>query len=212
MIDFVTCLAMDVTTWLVALGAAALVLNLVVALGSKRPKPHMAVSEHAKAAFTRNTPPMAAFYPWPRNPWLLQRTVVVSWLIGAGVLYAAAAIFGAPPRKGITAIWAAAQSAVTAVPIGLWAPTSSMMELHSFLMFPFEWLRCHPLVVAGLASLLGAWLGSVVVPLDWGVWWQVWPISHSFAAVGGWLLGAAVGAAARLCDSRAAAPPRAHVE
>lgn len=27
-----------------------------------------------------------------------------------------------------------------------------------------------------LGVLLGAWLGATTVPLDWDVWWQVWPI------------------------------------
>ena len=41
------------------------------------------------------------------------------------------------------------------------------------------------------ATLFGAWLGSIVIPLDWDRWWQVWPISNCIAMVAfslfGWI-------------------------
>jgi phosphatidylinositol glycan class F len=41
-------------------------------------------------------------------------------------------------------------------------------------------------------AVVGAWLGALAIPLDWGRWWQEWPISCSFGAVFGSLLGALI--------------------
>ena len=41
----------------------------------------------------------------------------------------------------------------------------------------------------GLATLLGAWLGAVPIPLDWDRDWQVWPISCCLGAVSGHVTG-----------------------
>ncbi|XP_027018888.1 phosphatidylinositol-glycan biosynthesis class F protein [Tachysurus fulvidraco] len=38
-------------------------------------------------------------------------------------------------------------------------------------------------------SVIGAWLGAFPIPLDWDRPWQVWPISCSFGATGGFLTG-----------------------
>lgn len=40
-------------------------------------------------------------------------------------------------------------------------------------------------------TIFGAWIGSIVIPLDWEVWWQAWPISNCISmltfAVIGWI-------------------------
>ena len=41
----------------------------------------------------------------------------------------------------------------------------------------------------GVASLLGAWLGAVPIPLDWDRDWQVWPVSCCLGAVLGHVVG-----------------------
>ncbi|KAI5623430.1 phosphatidylinositol-glycan biosynthesis class F protein [Silurus asotus] len=38
-------------------------------------------------------------------------------------------------------------------------------------------------------SVVGAWLGAFPIPLDWDRPWQVWPISCSLGATGGFLTG-----------------------
>ncbi|XP_050679692.1 phosphatidylinositol-glycan biosynthesis class F protein [Leptidea sinapis] len=44
------------------------------------------------------------------------------------------------------------------------------------------------LVNNAVFTLCGAWLGAVVIPLDWNTPWQVWPIPCYLGAVGGYLL------------------------
>ncbi|XP_023940671.1 phosphatidylinositol-glycan biosynthesis class F protein [Bicyclus anynana] len=44
------------------------------------------------------------------------------------------------------------------------------------------------LVNNALMTVCGAWLGAVVIPLDWNTPWQQWPIPCYLGAVGGYLL------------------------
>lgn len=41
------------------------------------------------------------------------------------------------------------------------------------------------LVKISYGSIIGAWLGALVIPLDWDRWWQKWPISCLIGAVFG---------------------------
>jgi phosphatidylinositol glycan class F len=43
--------------------------------------------------------------------------------------------------------------------------------------------------IQGLSPLVGAWLGAVVIPLDWERPWQQWPISCVLGAVVGQAIG-----------------------
>ncbi|XP_050343523.1 phosphatidylinositol-glycan biosynthesis class F protein [Nymphalis io] len=44
------------------------------------------------------------------------------------------------------------------------------------------------LVNNALLTVCGAWLGAVVIPLDWNTPWQQWPIPCYLGAIGGYLL------------------------
>ncbi|XP_013184528.1 phosphatidylinositol-glycan biosynthesis class F protein [Amyelois transitella] len=44
------------------------------------------------------------------------------------------------------------------------------------------------LVNNSIITICGAWLGAVVIPLDWNTPWQQWPISCYLGAIGGYLL------------------------
>jgi GPI ethanolamine phosphate transferase 2/3 subunit F len=39
-----------------------------------------------------------------------------------------------------------------------------------------------------IGAVIGAWLGALVIPLDWDRWWQQWPISCCFGAISGSIL------------------------
>lgn len=48
----------------------------------------------------------------------------------------------------------------------------------------------HRLVaLPALLSVLGTWASAVVLPLDWDVWWQQWPIPGVVGCFAGWYLG-----------------------
>ncbi|XP_049869859.1 phosphatidylinositol-glycan biosynthesis class F protein [Pectinophora gossypiella] len=44
------------------------------------------------------------------------------------------------------------------------------------------------LVNNAMLTVCGAWLGAVVIPLDWNTPWQQWPIPCYLGAIGGYLL------------------------
>lgn len=44
------------------------------------------------------------------------------------------------------------------------------------------------LVTNALLTVCGAWLGALVIPLDWNTPWQQWPIPCYLGAIGGYLL------------------------
>lgn len=39
------------------------------------------------------------------------------------------------------------------------------------------------------AGIAGAWVGAAAIPLDWGAWWQVWPISCELGLALGHVVG-----------------------
>ncbi|KAF9162989.1 hypothetical protein DFQ26_003050 [Actinomortierella ambigua] len=45
----------------------------------------------------------------------------------------------------------------------------------------------------GWMTILGAWLGSIVIPLDWDRPWQEWPVSCVLGAFGFYIIGTVVG-------------------
>lgn len=44
------------------------------------------------------------------------------------------------------------------------------------------------LITNALLTVCGAWLGAIVIPLDWNTPWQQWPIPCYLGAIGGYLL------------------------
>ena len=77
---------------------------------------------------------------------------------------------------------------------------SRSMVFHSILLFtsrprnPVERLHFFP----AMGSLVGAWVGALVIPLDWDRPWQVWPVSCTYGACGGYVLGCMVACLANI--------------
>lgn len=63
------------------------------------------------------------------------------------------------------------------------------------------------LCCAGVGALSGAWLGAVALPLDWGAWWQVWPLP----CIAGLVVGHAAGSVMGLASCTKEKPPERHV-
>lgn len=168
--------------WLLALGAFALVLN---------------VSFGALGGISCST---------------LARQSCAWVLCGGAALWVTCVVFGAPVWRPITLLWALSQSCISVLPLGLFValpPPSSRTagdgaggdkngsgggSVAHFLLFPGTWLSVSPASFPGLLALLGSWGGAVVVPLDWGQKWQIWPASHIYGCVGAWVAGAAIAA------------------
>ena len=134
--------------------------------------------------------------PPPASAW---HSVPLATTTGCVSLLAIAALFGAPAFSAGTLSWLAGQTCTLALPMAVHlCRTASEGAEHSMLVrawlllcSPHAWLAEAPMVVPGVAALLGAWLGAFAAPLDWGQAWQAWPVAswYSFLALYccGWL-------------------------
>jgi hypothetical protein len=122
----------------------------------------------------------------------------IAWALGAPV--------SAKGGAGVLGAWAWLQSGFSCLPLLTLAaqlqavappqegPTQllssqSFTGLVSLLASPRERWRHRSAVWPGLGALLGAWAGALVVPLDWGTAWQVWPVSSVYGGVTGLWVG-----------------------
>lgn len=60
---------------------------------------------------------------------------------------------------------------------------------------------------AGVGAVVGAWLGAAALPLDWGVWWQVWPTP----CCSGLVIGHVMGVALALARCKKEKPPERYL-
>jgi hypothetical protein len=132
--------------------------------------------------------------------------------IGAASILALALLCGAPIGSAATWRWLALQIALAVPSLAL--ALRSWTEVFTVGIWPERWLSESPLLLPAAASLLGSWLGAVVIPLDWGQSWQAWPTGSSYGCIVGFLLGgigtAIVTTVARL-QRRDSSHPHAHV-
>lgn len=116
---------------------------------------------------------------------------ILSWGFGLIVFYCITVLFGAPVLDIATLIFAATMTALVWVPSSLdlailnGRPTASVTPLELY----FKDLAPRALVWSGMAAMLGAYLGTAAVPLDWDRWWQRWPLPCLIGALGGFPLG-----------------------
>jgi len=123
----------------------------------------------------------------------LKRIVLglISFFFGTVCWHFIAILFGAPIINDFqrTLLWSSVMSTFTWVP-SCWLAQFSLDSLEKFLLFSWpqnrkELLWYYPAV----SSILGAWLGAFVIPLDWDRPWQVWPLSCTYGSVLGYILG-----------------------
>lgn len=116
-----------------------------------------------------------------------------SFLIIIGMLcvyYIVAVSFGAPffSEQEETFMFSALLTTLTIVPLLLnLGPDTTLSILISATAFEGDALS-EILSVSVRFTLFGAWLGAVVIPLDWDRPWQVWPIPCSLGAVAGYVV------------------------
>ena len=104
--------------------------------------------------------------------------IVRAATVGAACAWAACVLLGAPLDRWT---WLFA----TCLALSAWPPVDAWL---------YAARPCRPAIhLSSSGAVLGAWLGAVVVPLDWGFAWQVWP-RPSFAGLSvGWVAGLLIG-------------------
>lgn len=107
--------------------------------------------------------------------------------------YALVVLFGAPFLSHFQENFTLASllAIYTALPLALSAQDESSFQE---LVFEGRAINSAQLYSHRLAAgaLLGAWLGAVVIPLDWDRWWQKYPLPSLFGASVGALVGLVV--------------------
>lgn len=111
-------------------------------------------------------------------------------LISSVVYYIVAILFGAPvfSEQEETFMFSLLLTILTVLPLLLSVgPDVTITILSSITTYEGDVLSQIAINCLRL-TLFGAWLGAVVIPLDWDKPWQVWPIPCSVGAVCGYII------------------------
>lgn len=115
---------------------------------------------------------------------------VCTWYVaGVFVFHFAAVVFGAPLFSNFygTFLWAALMSALTFLPVGIVTDTNSPEWIFQDTIASerAKWFVGLP----ALTTIIGAWAGAIVIPLDWNRPWQKWPVPCTYGALAGYFIG-----------------------
>lgn len=106
------------------------------------------------------------------------------------VYYIIAVLFGAPifSEQEETFMFSLLLTVLTILPLLLvLGPDLTVTVLTSITAYEGDPLS-QIMIVCVRLTLFGAWLGAVVIPLDWDRPWQVWPIPCSLGAILGYIV------------------------
>lgn len=106
-------------------------------------------------------------------------------------IYIVAVLFGAPVFSDFqeTCMFSLITTTFTALPLCLYFGADNTVNM--FLSITsFEGSDVQKLFMLKLRlTLFGAWLGAIVIPLDWNRPWQDWPIPCNVGAIAGYMVG-----------------------
>nr|PNR49715.1 hypothetical protein PHYPA_011611 [Physcomitrium patens] len=138
---------------------------------------------------------MMVFSSSPRPAWRCIGGGLISLPVGALLAALLALAFGAPASLQYasgTFHWACLMSVLVALPaaivLGSFWPDWQRIFAFTRPRGGMERAICIP----AHGAVIGAWIGAFPMPLDWERPWQEWPISCTYGAVGGYLIGLTV--------------------
>lgn len=105
------------------------------------------------------------------------------------IYYVVAILFGAPflSEQEETLMFSILLTSLTAVPSCLNLGAEATIFLFTNIT-SFQGDIVSEIIKQNVSfTLIGAWLGAIVIPLDWDRPWQVWPIPCSLGAVSGYM-------------------------
>ncbi|KAJ7608428.1 GPI biosynthesis protein family Pig-F-domain-containing protein [Roridomyces roridus] len=103
----------------------------------------------------------------PRSPLVTHtsQTALLAILLALLVVFPPAYTYGAPMTAEITAVW-----------------------IRIFAEFTIRTPIERALLYSAVGTLVGAWLGTIPIALDWDRPWQAWPLTPAFGAILGYIL------------------------
>ncbi|KAG0583552.1 hypothetical protein M758_3G147400 [Ceratodon purpureus] len=128
----------------------------------------------------------------PRPVWRCIGSGLLSLPLGTVVIALLALAFGAPTSlqyASRTLHWAFLMSVLVVLPAAI-VLGSSWPDWQRIFAFtrPRGGLE-RAICIPAHGALIGAWVGAFPMPLDWERPWQEWPISCTYGAAGGYLVG-----------------------
>ncbi|CAD5229443.1 unnamed protein product [Bursaphelenchus okinawaensis] len=113
--------------------------------------------------------------------------------IGVNIFHVLFVLFGAPFLVDFewTLALAAVQSLCSAVPVSI-AVEGRTDDIIPFLVEKEFDPKKKALKFVAFLSLFGNWISAAVIPLDWDLWWQRYPIPNFVGATSGFVLGVAL--------------------
>ncbi|CAH1365232.1 unnamed protein product [Tenebrio molitor] len=132
-----------------------------------------------------------------RNKSLIQKNhvkdffkVIGMFLLSLISIYIMAVLFGAPALSNFeeTFMFSFIVTTVTALPVCLHLGLKDTLNIFLSLT-SYEGTETQKLFMLKVRlTLLGAWLGAIVIPLDWNRPWQNWPIPTSVGTILGYMV------------------------
>ncbi|RNA19869.1 phosphatidylinositol-glycan biosynthesis class F [Brachionus plicatilis] len=117
---------------------------------------------------------------------------LMEFLVSTILVYLVAVSFGAYLIEDFlaTLIFSIFLSLISVMPFLIMIKHKSPIELLERLLFRQEYKTNIEQALSRVSrgSIIGAWFGALVIPLDWDKWWQKWPISCIIGAVVGILV------------------------
>uniref|UniRef100_A0A6B2LR49 Phosphatidylinositol-glycan biosynthesis class F protein n=1 Tax=Arcella intermedia TaxID=1963864 RepID=A0A6B2LR49_9EUKA len=113
---------------------------------------------------------------------------MVGLVVGSVLFSAVAVLYGAPLTSDLTRtwLWGTLVSALTCFPGLLVNDVDSILRVYVDRNVKGKAERWC--LVSAVGTLVGCWLGALPIPLDSDRPWQVWPISCTYGALGGFYL------------------------
>ncbi|XP_074041264.1 phosphatidylinositol glycan anchor biosynthesis class F [Leptinotarsa decemlineata] len=114
----------------------------------------------------------------------------VTCLMTVGVFYVGAVLFGAPvlSEHYETLFFSILMTILTALPVCLFLEPGCVFNLFSSLTY-FEGTQLQEYFLLNIRmTVFGAWLGAIVIPLDWNKPYQDWPIPCCCGALAGYFI------------------------
>jgi len=121
----------------------------------------------------------------------------MGFVVGTIVFYFIAFMYGAPLIETITRsiLWGALMSSLTVLPTILFMGYNPKKLMRVFLDRSPKTNTERVCLTSSFGAILGTWLGAIPIPLDSDKPWQVWPISCTYGALIGFVVGLALGIA-----------------
>lgn len=124
---------------------------------------------------------------------MIKLKLIIEFIASIAVCHFMCIIFGAPFIESFfsTLAFSVLISLLALMPIFFLLPHDNAFDLILRLLIEREYKNHleYKLVCVSYFTIIGSWLGALVIPLDWDVWWQQWPLSCAFGAIISFLIG-----------------------